>query len=125
MLFFDLFRHEATIVPLRAGEVLFRENDPCSGLMYVLVAGRAHVLVGDKVVENAGAGAILGEMAVIGPEPRSATVIADTDCHLAEIDRKRFEFLVTEMPGFAVEVMKVMAVRLRRADHMLARPGTA
>lgn len=125
MLFFDLFRHEASIVSLRAGKSLFRENDPCNGLMYVLVAGKASVLVGDQVVENVAVGAILGEMAMIGPEPRSATVIADTDCQLAEINRKRFDFLVTEMPGFAVEVMKVMAERLRRADRMLEGRGAA
>jgi CRP/FNR family transcriptional regulator, cyclic AMP receptor protein len=125
MLFFDLFRHEANIVSLHAGKALFRENDPCNGLMYVLVAGRARVLVGDQVVENATTGAIFGEMAIIRPEPRSATVMAETDCKFAEINRKRFDFLVTEMPGFAVEVMKVMAGRLRRADQRLAQQASA
>jgi CRP-like cAMP-binding protein len=121
MLFFDLFRREPNIVDLPAGNVLFRQGDPCNGLMYVLVAGRADIVVGaDLVVEEAAPGTILGEMAMIGAEPRSATVRTVTDCRFAEITRKRFHFLVTEAPQFATEVMRVLADRLRRADQFIA-----
>ncbi|HZV53446.1 MAG TPA: Crp/Fnr family transcriptional regulator [Rhodocyclaceae bacterium] len=119
MLFFDLFRHEPTIVLLKAGAVLFRQGDATNGLMYVLVTGQAEVRVGDQRVEDAAVGAILGEMAMVGTEPRSATVVAVTDCECAAINRKRFDFLVTETPGFAIDIMRVMADRLRRTDRML------
>jgi CRP-like cAMP-binding protein len=121
MLFFDLFRREPSIVDLPAGSLLFQQGDPCNGLMYVLVAGRADIVVGaDLVVEEAAPGTILGEMAMIGAEPRSATVRTVTDCRFAEITRKRFHYLVTEAPQFATEVMRVLADRLRRADDLIA-----
>ena len=63
---------------------------------------------------------IFGEMALIDDEPRSATVIARTDCRLLEVDRRRFEFMVSETPYFALAVMRVMADRLRKANARIA-----
>ena len=57
---------------------------------------------------------MFGEMALIDREPRSATAIAETDCELVVIDKRRFWFLVQETPYFAEIVMRVMADRLRR-----------
>jgi CRP-like cAMP-binding protein len=121
MMFFDLFRREPNILELPAGQHLFREGEASNGLMYVLVAGRADVRVGELLVEQAITGTILGEMAMIGHEPRSASVQAITDCRFAAINRKRFLYLVAEAPQFATEVMRVLADRLRRADNLLVR----
>jgi CRP-like cAMP-binding protein len=57
---------------------------------------------------------MFGEMALIDREPRSATAVAETDCELVVIDKRRFWFLVQETPYFAEIVMRVMADRLRR-----------
>jgi CRP-like cAMP-binding protein len=59
-------------------------------------------------------------MALIDRAPRSATVEAITDCQFVCVDQKRFKFLVTETPNFALGVMKVLADRLRNADHLIA-----
>ena len=47
--------------------------------------------------------------------PRSATAITRTDAELVPIDEKRFLFLVQQTPFFALQVMRVMAERLRQA----------
>jgi len=121
-LIFDLFRHEPTFVDVAAGKHLFREGDASKELMYVLIAGKANILVGDQVVEEAGAGTIVGEMGITHPhEQRSASTLALTDCRFAELNAKRFKYLVSEAPYFAIEVMQVMADRLRRADALLAK----
>ena len=57
---------------------------------------------------------MFGEMALVDSEPRSAEAVARTDCKLVPINKKRFAFLVTETPFFALEVMQVMANRLRK-----------
>lgn len=119
MMFFDLFRREPNLMTVPAGKYLFHEGDGTNELMYVLVAGRAEIHVGQTKVEDAQAGTIFGEMAMIDQEPRSASVLAITDCQFAEINRKRFQFLVTEAPSFATDVMRIMAERLRRTDRML------
>jgi CRP-like cAMP-binding protein len=87
--------------------------------MYVLVSGSADVTVHGKCVEHLEHGSIIGEMAVIEPCERSATVTATSDCRFAKIDRKRFHFLVSQTPYFATEVMRVMARRLRHTDELL------
>ena len=118
MLFYALFRNDPRTVAVGAGASLFRQGDPVD-LMYVLTRGQARILVSGREVERLGVGDIAGEMALIDHEPRSATVEAVTDCEFVCVDEKRFKFLVTETPGFALGIMKVLADRLRNADHLI------
>lgn len=120
-LLFDLFRCEPHFLKLKAGDCLFKAGDPSEEKMYVLVAGKARIMINDRIAEEAEAGTIVGEMGLVSPhEARTASVLALTDCEFAEIGPKRFNFLVAETPYFAIEVMRVLADRLRRTDRMLA-----
>ena len=83
------------------------------------------VLVGDRVVERAERGAILGEMALIDNSPRSASAIAKTACRLVPVTRRRFIFMVQQTPNFSLHVMKVMADRLRAMDRLLLQDTAA
>ena len=56
-------------------------------------------------------------MSLVDGSPRSATVLAKSDCKLVPIDMHRFQFLIRETPHFAIHVMRVIADRLRRNDH--------
>jgi len=114
----ELFRHQIDFQELPAGQVLFREGDRAT-FMYVLISGAVEIIVHDKVVETAGPGSIVGEMAIIDHSARSATVIAKTDCKLFPIERERFNFLVQKKPEFALHVMRVLAHRLRQTDTKL------
>ena len=118
MLFYALFRNDPRTVAVRAGTPLFRQGD-LADLMYVLTVGQARILVGEREVEQLGCGDIVGEMALIDREPRSATVEAVSDCEFVCVDAKRFKFLVAETPGFALGVMSAMARRLRNADKLI------
>src|SRR5262252_4644105 len=57
---------------------------------------------------------LVGEMALIDAQARSATIVAKSDCRLALVDEQRFLFMVQETPFFALHVMRVLAERLRR-----------
>ena len=114
----ELFRHETDLKTLSAGQALFSEGEQ-GDLMYVLMSGAADIIVHDRVMEAAEAGAILGEMAMIEDRARSATVIAKSDCTLLPIARKRFNFLIQQTPNFSLHVMQVIAGRLRRTDACL------
>lgn len=124
MSFLDLVRNYPDFpkIALKSGERLFREGD-AGDAMYVLLAGEAGVSVGGLSVEVCKAGDILGEVALIDDSPRSATVTASTDCELAVVDKQRFHFLAENRAGFAIEVMRTMARRLKQADYRLS--GTA
>ena len=65
--------------------------------MFVVKSGELTVIGdGNHVFETLSAGSIIGEMALIDDEPRSATVRAVTEAELIPIDQRRFLFLVQQ-----------------------------
>jgi len=87
--------------------------------------GEVEVRVGRAVVEVAGPGDIVGEMALIDAQTRSATTVAKSDCRLALVNEQRFLYMVQETPFFVLHVMRVLADRLRRMDaEWKAQNGT-
>jgi len=122
MVFFELFSHNPTIVKVPAGQALFSAGE-AGHLMFVLSKGTAQVIVNDQVVETLEHGNIVGEMGIVSPGPRSATVVASSDCEFVAVDEKRFQFLVQQTPFFATQVMRVMAERLRAVNQMVGNSG--
>jgi CRP-like cAMP-binding protein len=116
--FLGLFKSEENVVTVKAGDVLFRKGDPAKA-MYVVLSGELRVGDGNKIFEQLAPGGLVGEMALIDHAPRAATVTAQTDSSLAEIDEKRFLFLTQQTPSFALNVMRVLSQRLRRMDAMV------
>ncbi len=115
----ELFRQESNTVQLAPGDFLFREGEK-GDQMYVLLEGEVDVFLGYFLFETAGPGALLGEMALIDDSPRTANAVAKIPSKLAEIDRRRFHFLVQQTPHFATHVMKILANRLRHMNAVTA-----
>jgi CRP/FNR family cyclic AMP-dependent transcriptional regulator len=119
-LFLNLFLDkEAT--SFAPGQFVFKAGDQGEA-MYIVVEGEVEILDGSVLLETSGQGSIVGELALIDDEPRSATAIAKTDCRLVAVDRRRFQYMVQETPLFALSVMKVLADRLRK-KNMRIRSG--
>jgi CRP-like cAMP-binding protein len=116
---YSLFRNDPRLVAVHAGKPLFVEGDP-PGLMYILTLGEARILVAGQEVEKLAIGGVVGELSLVLREPHSASVEAVTNCEFVCVDEKRLNFLVSETPGFALELMRVMAKRLRATDSRLA-----
>jgi len=116
----ELFAHQTDTLNLVPGDVLFREGDAGDG-MYVVLEGALEIQVADKVVETSQRGAIIGEIALIDPAPRIATVVAKEPSKLVKIDQRRFHFLIQQNPFFATHVMKVLAERLRQMNRLLTQ----
>ena len=105
-------------VPLRrfkSGDVVFKAGEDGDTMILVL-EGRIEIKVGDQIVETLGLHGIAGEMALIDNAPRSATAVAATGCEVAIIGRDTFLELVREVPSFALYVMQIMALRIRRMN---------
>lgn len=117
MIFYDLFRNSPVFHELGPGQILFHEGD-VENDMYVLTEGQAVIELGGLFFDEIGPGDFVGELAVIDGSPRLATVITQTPCNFVRVDRQRFRHLVAENPAFALEIMTVMAKRLRRAHEM-------
>jgi len=118
MVFFELFANNPSIVSVPAGQPLFTAGEE-GHLMFVLTTGSAEVIVNGRVVETLKHGSIVGELGIVLAGPRSASVIAKTDCEFVAVDEKRFQFLVQQTPFFATQVMRVMAERLRALNQMV------
>jgi CRP/FNR family transcriptional regulator, cyclic AMP receptor protein len=114
----DLFRNATDVVSFPAGAVIFKEGEP-GETMYVVKDGAIDVFIHDKLIDTVEPGSIVGEMAIIDSGPRSATAVARTLCQLVPIDQKRFSFLVQGTPYFAIQVMQIMANRLRRTNALV------
>src|SRR5262245_30806863 len=109
----DLFRHATKFEEHPAGTVFVREGEP-GDRMYVVQEGQVEILHDGEVLERAGPGDFFGEMALVDDLPRSATVRAATNVRLVPITEREFLRLVELTPGFALQVMRAMARRLRR-----------
>ncbi len=113
-LFLNLFSDKET-TPFSAGQTVFKAGE--QGVeMFIVVDGEVDILDGPNLLETAEKGSIVGELALIDDEVRSASAVAKTDCRLVAVDRKRFLYMVQETPLFAISVMKVLADRLRRKN---------
>lgn len=116
--FLSLFSRERNVVTLKPGETLFKKDD-AAHYMYAVLSGNLRIGDGNIIYEEVSAGGIVGEMALVDHAPRSATVTATTDCTLAEIDEKRFLFLVQQTPMFALNLLRLLSHRLRQMNTLL------
>src|SRR5947209_2126367 len=113
-----LFGLDANPRVCEAGETIFREFD-MGAEMYVVIEGNVELSIDGRVIEVLGPGEPFGEMALIDQAPRVATAVAKSRCKLAVIQENRFLFMVAQQPSFALQIMKVMADRLRRMNARL------
>ena len=120
----DMFAVEEHPRIYEPGETIFRAYD-MGAEMYIVVEGQVELSIDDRVLEVLGPGEPFGEMSLIDQAPRNATATAITPCRLAVIPEKRFLFMVAQMPHFALQIMKVMADRLRRANARIDAPVTS
>jgi CRP-like cAMP-binding protein len=111
----NIFEADTTPESHSAGAVIFAAGQD-GNTMYVVKSGEVELQVNGKAVETVTEDGFFGEMALIEDGPRTATAVAKTDCVLMPINERRFEFMVHEVPMFALEVMKGLSRRLRNVD---------
>jgi DASS family divalent anion:Na+ symporter len=113
---------------LAEGEVLCHQGDPGDGL-YVISQGRIGIFVGHdngsgttNVVRlgSRGRGDVLGEMAILTGEGRSATLRAEGPAEVLVLDRGSFVDAATQDPTMALAVAATLSRRLRTANAAIA-----
>ncbi len=113
-----IFAHDLDAKDYPAGHRFISTGDQ-GEIMYVVTEGEVEITLRGKVLETVHSGGIFGELALIDHRERSADVTAKSDVKVSAIDQKRFLYLVRNHPFFALEVMKIMAERLRKFDDLL------
>ncbi|HSZ67028.1 MAG TPA: cyclic nucleotide-binding domain-containing protein [Xanthobacteraceae bacterium] len=102
----------------KAGDVIFKEGDAAHEL-FIIQSGEVEIRLGNRVLETLPQYSIFGEMALIDANPRSATAVAASDVKLVPVNEKQFLFLISNTPHFALNVMRIMARRLRAMNKSL------
>jgi CRP-like cAMP-binding protein len=101
------------------GTVMAEQGDP-GDAMHVVVSGDVRVMMGEETVAEVarrGPGYIVGEMAIVGEQPRMASLVAAGDVRTLSIDRKRFQRILRERPDAALAVMRELVSRLQEVHR--------
>jgi len=94
------------------GGSFFAENQQ-GGKMYYLLEGEVSLMRGQKTLDIVKAGEIIGEMAVVSRQPRTASAVARTACRVISLEAGQFQGAIQKMPEFALMLLNIMINRLR------------
>ena len=113
----ELVARLSTVTEVDAGTVLCAEGETGQNF-YVLLRGRAHVTVDGVRVAELGPGCGFGEIALLPRGGRRvASVQAATPSRLLVLTRAEFATLMTELPGFARQVLAESRRRVEADTH--------
>jgi len=101
------------------GQVIVEEGSIGVGF-FLILEGKVQVRKGRKTLAELGTGDFFGEMSLFDEQPRSASVVAVTETRCLGITSWSFIGMVKSDPDIAVNMMKVMAARLRLSNKALA-----
>jgi CRP/FNR family cyclic AMP-dependent transcriptional regulator len=103
------------VVGLPRESVVIREGD-AGDAFYVLLEGDATVSQDGQPIAVIHAGDHFGELALLDPAPRDATVRATTDVVIGVLGARAFNAIVRDVPGMNAKLLRALARRLRDAD---------
>jgi len=111
--FLEAYGSDLTMQP---GETLFFQGDSAEGL-YWIESGVVVVLQGDlekpRLLTFRKPGQVVGEIALLENIRRTATVAAITETKLKVLSNEKFQGVLSLIPGFGVELMRLLSARLR------------
>jgi CRP/FNR family cyclic AMP-dependent transcriptional regulator len=101
-----------------ARDVVVQQSEP-GGDLFVIIEGHLKVVSAgadgrDIALGIMGPGEVFGEVSLLDGEPRSATNTAIDGCELLVIRREPFMRFLESSPKTAIELLRVLARRLRR-----------
>jgi CRP/FNR family transcriptional regulator, cyclic AMP receptor protein len=100
------------------GATLVKEGDSGS-TFFVILEGRTRVVRRNRTVRRMSEGDFFGEISLLDPGPRTATVVAESPIVCLELTGEDFLGIVSREPRLATAILRVMARRLREAEHPL------
>jgi CRP-like cAMP-binding protein len=99
-------------------EAIFKQGDPGDS-MYIIVDGRVRVHLEEQLLNYLGESDVFGEMALLDPEPRLASVTTVEPTRLFRLDQAPFFQLIAERPEIATSIIRVLTRLLRDRVHDL------
>ncbi len=110
------------------GQVMFHVGDTADAA-YVVIDGIAEMTVpttaGEHIVVNTlGRNAVIGEIAIFGSVPRTATATAKTRLETLRIAKDMLVEVIRKNPDAAIEMIRILAERLANTTALLQHEGS-
>jgi CRP-like cAMP-binding protein len=113
----EISKH-ADQVQVETGRVLARQGKTGWEFIFI-VEGKARVEKNGKVIRQLSGGNFFGEIALIDGEPRTSSVIAETDMTLLIVHKPSFDHLLKDIPGLQRKILISLCQYLRRAEKAI------
>lgn len=103
-----------------AKTTVFKEGDKGDAL-YIVKSGKVNILKRnssgiDSVLVALGKGAVIGDMAIIDEQPRSASIATIPDTTFLIITKEDFRSLLADVPEISYQILKLTTERLRATN---------
>jgi CRP-like cAMP-binding protein len=105
-------------IELDAGET-FIEEGAVEDCLFIVVDGQVRVHSQGQNILNLGPGQSVGELAVLDPEPRSASVTTMENTFLFRIGKEPFDEVMADRPEIAAGVIRALCQRIREQGRLL------
>jgi CRP/FNR family cyclic AMP-dependent transcriptional regulator len=106
-----------------AGDVIFREGDSPDAA-YVVIDGAVEITIqtpdGPRVVNTLGQSDVVGEAAIFGDVPRTATATAKTRMEALRVCKDLFLGLMRDNAEAAMQLNRILATRLANTTAQLS-----
>jgi CRP/FNR family cyclic AMP-dependent transcriptional regulator len=113
----DEMRRIGNEVSFGAGEAIFEAGDRADA-MFVVLEGEAQVDVGGRF-HRLRPGDVFGEMALLAPDRRMATVRAVESVRALKVESEAFRSLLRKHPELGVSLLRTLVLRLRGVEQRI------
>jgi CRP-like cAMP-binding protein len=108
---------------LKRGAAIYAKGDPGNSLV-VVISGTVKISVSSAdgrsaILNLIGPGEIVGEVAVLDGQARTADCTANTNCEILIIDRREFLPFVRSQPALAMKFIELLCTRVRRTSDQV------
>lgn len=118
------YRDSGSVIELQPGEILFEQDSPPDE-MYAVLRGTLTVIMDGVQMAEISEGQVVGEMAFLLGETRSATVRALTRCEVHAISPQKMRMLL-QHPDVTLGLLQLFSRRVEAANRaLLLRTQTA
>ncbi|MCX7957688.1 MAG: cyclic nucleotide-binding domain-containing protein [Deltaproteobacteria bacterium] len=97
------------------GDKIINEGDEGDSL-FIIVEGNVSILKGKDIIAKLGPRDFFGEMAILDSEPRSASVIADSEIVCLKISREDFTEILIDEHEIMLAIIRSLVHRLRQSN---------
>jgi CRP/FNR family transcriptional regulator, cyclic AMP receptor protein len=113
----EIAKH-ADQVQVEKGRVLVQQGKIGWEFIFI-VEGKARVEKDGKVIRQLSKGDFFGEISLIDGEPRTSSVIAETNMTLLIVHKPSFDHLLEKIPGLQRKILISLCQYLRRAEKAI------